>query len=94
MDDIWTDHTDRRSRAELDELLRYGHFISVGKGYTQAYVRLHFPGWEWNDLITMLRMGGVIQKQPGDMLRCRRNVMAVRFGGSSRFDVEWDWLAT
>lgn len=94
MEDIWTDYTDRRTRTELNELLRYGHFIPVGKGFTRAYVRQHYPGWEWNDLIRMLQIGGVIVKQPSGMMKCHPKVTGLRFGGTSRFAVEWDWLAS
>lgn len=84
--------TEHRTREELNRLLHYGHFIPVGRGYTAKYVEQNYPGWRWNELIRMLRMGGVIQKTEGDMLRCDPKVRSVRFGRGSRFVVEWDWM--
>ena len=93
IDETWGEYSEHRSRGDLNELLHYGHFIPVGKGLTHAYVRQNYPGWEWNELIAMLRLGGVIRKTAGDMMRCDPRVQSVHFGKGSTFAVEWDWLA-
>lgn len=92
MNDTWNDYTEHRSRDDLNELLRYAHFIAVGKGHTQRYVEQHYPGWHWNELIAILRIGGVLQKGDGDRLQCDPRVRSVHFGKGSLFAVEWDWL--
>lgn len=94
IDETWGEYSEHRSRGDLNELLHYGHFIPVGKGLTHAYVRQNYPGWEWNELIAMLRLGGVIRKTAGDMMRCDPRVQSVHFGKGSTFAVEWDWLAS
>ncbi|MCD9154784.1 hypothetical protein [Aeromicrobium duanguangcaii] len=84
--------TEHRTRDELNELLRHAHFIAVGKGYTAKFVEKNYSGWHWNELIRMLRMGGVVRKGEHDRLRCDPKVVGVRFGRGSTFQVEWDWM--
>ncbi len=43
-------YTVARNRADLSALLRYGHFIPIGRGLTSKYVDDHFPGWTWDSL--------------------------------------------
>lgn len=87
------EYTEHRTRGELDQLLHYGHFIPVGKGYTAAYVEQNYPGWTWNELIRILQIGGVIRRHEGGMMHCDPKVVGVRFGAGSRFAVEWDWMS-
>jgi len=86
------EYTEHRTRGQLDELLRHGHFIAVGKGHTAAYVEQHYPGWTWNELIRILTIGGVIRRD-GDRMSCAPKVRGLNFGGGSRFALEWDWMA-
>ena len=48
------------SAEEIAKLAHYGHFIPVGKGFTRRYVEDNFPGWEWNDIIPVLILNGVL----------------------------------
>ncbi len=88
----FTEFTEYRTHDELNELLRHAHFIAVGKGYTAKFVEENYPGWHWNELIRILKMGGVVRKHEGDRLTCGPKVVGVRFGRGSAFQVEWDWM--
>ena len=83
---------EHRTRDELNELLRHAHFIAVGKGHTARYVEKHYPGWHWNELIAILRIGGVLRRDENERLTCDPKVVRVRLGRGSTFAVEWDWM--
>lgn len=87
------DFPEHRTRDELNELLRHAHFIAVGKGYTAKFVEQNYPGWHWNELISILQIGGVVRKHEYDRLKCDPKVAGLHFGRGSTFAVEWDWMA-
>jgi len=90
IDDHWREYAERRTGAELDRLLHYGHWIPVIRGYTAEYVDEHFPGWTWNTLMLIWRAAGIVVKsEVGGPLRCDGRVKAVYFNGPDSFAVEW-----
>lgn len=83
------DFREHRSRAEVASLLRYGHIIPVSKGYTDAYVASHFPGWTWNQLMEVWRSAGIVVRTGGGMATCHHGVVSIAFNGPGDLQVEW-----
>jgi hypothetical protein len=80
------DYAEHRTREEIDALLRYGHHIPVGRGWTREYVDEHFPGWTWNQLLRVLRAADVLADRPFGGVACRTEVTEMYF------DSETGWL--
>lgn len=89
MRSAWHEYAEHRSRDELNRLLHYGHIIPVSRGYTQAYVAEHFPGWSWNGLMAVWRAADIVVNRGGSPPKCKDNVVAIHFSGPSSFAVEW-----
>lgn len=82
------DFREHRSRAEIASLLRYGHIIPISKGYTDAYIASHFPGWTWNQLMETWRSAGIVVTR-GGMATCDERVVSISFNGPGDLQVEW-----
>ncbi|WP_291278509.1 hypothetical protein [Galactobacter sp.] len=46
--------------AEIKELLRHGHPIPVGRGWTREYTEKHFPGWTWHEVKAACQAAGIV----------------------------------
>lgn len=79
-----------RTRADLNALLHYGHFIPVSRGLTAKYVDEHFPGWTWNGLTAVLNAAGVFIGGGAGTPYCDPAVGAVHFDNTESWLVEWE----
>lgn len=50
---------------DLRDLARHGHVIPISRGFTQAFLDEHYPGWTWNRIIVALTKAGVMQTVEG-----------------------------
>lgn len=88
--DAWAQYAEHRTRDELNKLLHYGHIIPVSRGFTDAYVAKHFPGWHWNSLMAIWKAAGIVVRSPaGGPPWCDPEVVAIHFNGPDSFAVEW-----
>lgn len=79
----------RRTRKQLDELLHYGHWIPVNRGFTQRFVAVNYPDWTWNELMAVFSNAGIMRGSGMGGLRCDRRVESVEFNGPDDFRVHW-----
>ncbi|WP_374928159.1 hypothetical protein [Kytococcus sedentarius] len=88
-DTPFAEFTEHRTAQEISALLHHGHIIPVRLGITQEYVRQHFPGWTWNELMAVWRAAGIVIRTPGGIPDCDPRVRAVHFTDAERVHVEW-----
>lgn len=50
---------------DVRELARYGHSIPIGRGFTHDYVNKNYPGWQWGQLMNVLRRADLYAKNEG-----------------------------
>lgn len=79
-----------QTRADVNALLHYGHFIPVRRGLTAKYVDGHFPGWTWNGLSAVLKAARVVARSSTGTLCCDPAVTAVHFDAAHSWLVEWE----
>jgi len=64
------------SRADLEGIMHYGHWIAVFKGLHEKFVADNYPGYTWASLIRELRERDVLVR------RSRSNPYGIRRGVS------------
>ena len=64
------------SRADLEGIMHYGHWIAVFKGLHEKFVADNYPGYTWASLIGELRERDVLVR------RSRSNPYGIRRGVS------------
>ena len=64
------------SRADLEGIMHYGHWIAVFKGLHEKFVEDNYPGYTWASLIRELRERDVLVR------RSRSNPYGIRRGVS------------
>lgn len=79
-----------RTRAELNELLHFGHPIPILSGRTQQYIDKRYPGWTWNRLTAVLKAAGVFEHGGAGTPHCDPRVGAVHFDNEHTWMVEWE----
>lgn len=50
---------------DVRELAHYGHSIPIGRGFTRDYVNKNYPGWQWGQLMNVLRRADLYVKNEG-----------------------------
>jgi hypothetical protein len=50
------------TRSDVLRAFRHLHYIPLGKGWTQRYFALNYPGWEWQILISSLQAAGTLRR--------------------------------
>jgi hypothetical protein len=50
---------------DVRELAHYGHPIPIGRGFTRDYVNKNYPGWQWGQLMNVLRRADLYVKNEG-----------------------------
>lgn len=79
-----------RSRHELNQLLHYGHFIPITRGFTRAFVERNYPRWSWNELIEVLKAADIVRGPKGSPPHCLPALGAVHFNHDGSWLVEWE----
>ena len=56
--------SDRRSEHylvadDVKRLAHFGHVIPMGKGFTRDFMAVHYPGWEWGQLLGAIANAGL-----------------------------------
>ena len=64
------------SRADLEGIMHYGHWIAVFKGLHEKFVADTYPGYTWASLLRALRERDVLVR------RSRSNPYGIRRGVS------------
>ena len=86
------------TRAHVDYVLHYTHWIPMGRGFTQQMLAKYYPGWTLGRLIRLFDAAG-IRIQPDDLDgapgaphggRCHWQVVAFYFTDETHFHVVWD----
>lgn len=86
------------SRAHVDHVLHYTHWIPVGRGFTQQMLAEYYPSWTLGGLIRLFDTAG-IRIAPGDLNgasgaphggRCHWQVAAFYFSDDTKYHVVWD----
>jgi len=77
------------TREEADRLLHYGHPIPVSHGFTDRYVRENYPGWNWNQLVRILEVPGLVVGRGGTPPTTVEELKQVWFDSKTSWLVEW-----
>ena len=86
------------TRAHVDKVLHYTHWIPISKGFTQQFLAREYPGWTLGTLIGLFDAAG-IRITPADNEgasgaphggRCHWQVTAFYFNDADDFHVEWN----
>ena len=86
------------TRAHVDYVLHYTHWIPIGRGFTQQMLADYYPGWTLGGLIRLFDAAGV-RITPDDLNgasgaphggRCHWQVLAFYFNAERDFHVVWD----
>lgn len=86
------------TRADIDRVLHYTHWIPRSRGFTDAFLRETWPGWSLEKLIRVFDAAG-IRRQPSSTRPsaphggyCHWKVKELHFNGRHDFHVEWNDL--
>jgi len=74
---------------DCKDLLHYGHFIPVSRGFTARYVDSVFPDWTWNELVLVFVAAGIFINRGGSAPTCDERVVSFHFSSPTQFHVEW-----
>lgn len=95
IDDTYAWHA---SRADIDRVLHYTHWIPRQRGFTQKFLHETWPGWSLAKLIAVFDAAG-IRKQPSSRRAsaphggyCHWKVAHLHFNSRYEFYVEWNNL--
>jgi hypothetical protein len=86
------------TRAHVDKVLHYTHWIPMSKGFTQQFLARNYPGWTLGSLVGLFDKAG-IRIAPSDNEgasgaphggRCHWQVAAFYFNDAQDFHVVWD----
>jgi hypothetical protein len=50
---------------DVRELAHYGHPIPIGRGFTRDFMIDRYPGWQWGQLMNVLRRADLYVKNEG-----------------------------
>lgn len=82
------------TRAAIDQVLHYTHWIPVGRGFTRDFLAANYPGWDLASLIKVFVAAGIkMSPQSGGSPfggRCHWRVKELHFNNEDDFFVEWD----
>ena len=65
LDAIVERHDHYLTGDDVRELAHYGHSIPIGRGFTRDYVNKNYPGWQWGQLMNVLRRADLYVKNEG-----------------------------
>jgi hypothetical protein len=86
------------TRAHVDYVLHYTHWIPVGRGLTEQMLAKYYPGWTLGRLMRLFYAAGILIT-PDDLNgadgaphggRCHWQVVAFYFTDELHFHVVWD----
>ena len=86
------------TRAHVDKVLHYTHWIPIGKGFTQKFLALEYPGWSLGQLVGLFDDAG-IRIPPSENEgasgaphggRCHWQVEAFYFSNATTYHVVWN----
>ncbi|MFM8506632.1 MAG: hypothetical protein ACKOBR_02920 [Actinomycetota bacterium] len=86
------------TRAHVDCVVHYTHWIPMSKGFTQQFLAEYYPGWTLGGLIRLFDKAG-IRITPDELNgasgaphggRCHWQVVAFYFTDEDHFHVLWD----
>lgn len=86
------------TRAHVDHVLHYTHWIPIGRGFTAKFLALEYPGWSLGQLIGLFDRAG-IRIPPSENEgahgaphggRCHWQVETFCFSSPEDFHVVWD----
>jgi hypothetical protein len=85
------------SRALVDEVLHYTHWIPNQRGMTRQFFAEHYPGWDLPSMVAVFDTAAIrVHTEPcaphGG--KCHWKVKALHFNNAEDFEVEWDEEAT
>jgi hypothetical protein len=88
-DAAWNESAIHCTGPEVDALFHYGHIIPISRGFTRKFLDEHFPGWDWNGLVAVLKAADVFVDRGGSPPQCRPGVTAIHFTDADNWAVEW-----
>ena len=77
------------TRFDIDRILHFFHPIPLKHGWHQRHLDDHYPGWEWNAMIAMLRNAEVLIKRTGGS-RCHWKLKQLTYTSPTDVQVDWD----
>ena len=77
------------ARFDIDRILHFAHPIPFKHRWHQQHLDEHHGGWDWNDMMAMLRHAEVLIDRPGG-LRCHWKLKKLTAMSPIDVDVEWD----
>ena len=90
---LWT-----LDRADVDKVIHYTHWIPMSRGFTQAFLAEHYPGWTLGGMMSLFDAAGIRitpaenEGSPGAPHggRCHWQVVSFHFSTRDDFVVVWD----
>lgn len=83
----------RLSRRDVDQVLRYTHWIPNTRGLTDRFFKRRYPGEDLSGFLAVFRASGILlRKGPGPpgLGRCHWALRYLYFSDASHLSVEWD----
>jgi hypothetical protein len=80
------------SRALIDEVYHYTHYIPNLRGFTREFFALRYPGWDLFGILAVFKAAGVeVKNRPCGMNgKCYWRVGVLHFNSVGDFEVEWN----
>ncbi|CAB4889842.1 unannotated protein [freshwater metagenome] len=91
MSDHTSDYSQYRehlSAEQINAVLRHGHIIPMGRGWTREYLAEHHPGWTFKALLDVFNAAGVRGSGGGCAGICVAGVKYLHFNDDTSFEVE------
>lgn len=77
-------------RDAVNRLLHFNNPIPLRRGFHQAFVDEHYPGWRWEGLVDAFRASGVYRPGGGFASFCDPGVGVVHVDDETSWLVEWE----
>jgi hypothetical protein len=97
-EEIWDRYAWHATRADVDRVLHFTHWIPRSRGFTNTFLNDNWPGWNLERLIKVFDAAGIRRKPTSRRASaphggyCHWKVKEIHFNGRHEFHVEWNDL--
>ena len=80
------------TRALIDQVYHYTHYIPNLRGFTTEFFERRYPGWSLFPMLEVFKAAGIqVRKEPCGMRgKCHWRVKVLHFNSAEDFEVEWN----
>ncbi|MFM7088990.1 MAG: hypothetical protein ACKOW9_05705 [Candidatus Paceibacterota bacterium] len=75
-------------RKDVENIVHFMHFIPMGRGWSQRLITENYPGWNWNTMVTMLRIADAFELPAGPDGPVAGNWEGVLLDGEGGFELD------